>query len=149
MPRGTTPNTNIQLESEIDFKDYTNMDQFRDKYKIKVLMVNESNTVEIREIITIDLNVPFLEQNRYFLLSNSTQEQMKSRYLYRPDYVSYDEYGTTAFDFLILYINNIFSAAEFDLEYYVLPSKTAVNELVLMNAINYPDREQIKDISVM
>jgi len=149
MAKGQTPNTNIKIESEIDFKSPTNLDEFRDKFKIRVLLVDENNTVTTSEIVTVDLNIPFFEHHRYYLLANSEVKQLDVKYHYRPDYISYEEYGTTAFDFLILYINNLFSVTEFTLEYFYLPKLDAINELIFMNLQNYPYRNKIKSIEFM
>ena len=149
MARGTTFDTNIKLESDSNFSALTNMDTFRDKYKFRVLVIKEDNSLAVEEIITIDLNIPFLELYRYMILASSETKLMKSKWKLRPDYISYEHYQTTSLDFLILFINNVFSIVDFDMEYVIIPSLNVVTELITINMSEYPERNTIKSISFM
>ena len=48
------------------------------------------------------------------LLSRAYKTPMKKRYEYRPDYVSYDYYGTVAYWYIILAVNKIPSIVKFN-----------------------------------
>ena len=67
-----------------------------------------------------------LKKNLYYLLKNSTKKKFESKYNYKPDYLSYDEYGTVALKDIILYINNVYSMEDFVLDYVVIPTKSAI-----------------------
>ena len=149
MSRGNTFDTNIKLEADSNFSSLTNMDTFRDKYKFKVLVITGDNIISVEEIITIDLNIPFLERYRYMILAGSETIVMKPRWKLRPDYVSYDHYQTTSLDFLILYINNVFSIVDFNMEYVIVPNMAIVTELISINMSEYPERNTIKSINFM
>ena len=80
---------------------------------------------------TVDLNL-------FYLLKNSTEVPFEPQYNYRPDYVSYDFYGTTALANLILYVNSIRIAEEFvDLDSLVIP---AFDAIITMLQDNFPEQ---------
>jgi hypothetical protein len=76
-----------------------------------------------------------IDKNIFFLLRNSTVEKFKPKYKYRPDYLSFDKYGTTILWQLLLYVNGVPSVEDFDLVQVVIPS---VQSVVAMNKDNYP-----------
>jgi len=77
-----------------------------------------------------------IEKNLFFLLRNSTFEKFEPKYKYRPDYLSYDRYGTVVLWQLLLYVNGVFSMEDFDIQEVVIPSMQAVVEI---NQDNFPD----------
>ena len=77
-----------------------------------------------------------IEKNIFFLLRNSSIEKFAPKYKYRPDYLSFDKYGTTILWQLILYINGVNSVENFDMKEVVIPSVQAVVE---MNKDNFPE----------
>ena len=79
-----------------------------------------------------------LKKHLYYLLRNSILKDFKTRYLMRPDYLSIDEYGTTALEDVLMYINNIPSAELFDLEKVYVPSVEAIAEIC---KDKYPKRD--------
>ena len=48
----------------------------------------------------------------------------------RPDYLSYDEYGTVALAQLLMYVNAVPSIEGFDLETVIIPSMSAITEML-------------------
>ena len=44
-----------------------------------------------------------IEKNLFYLLKNSTQKQFNPKYAMRPDYLSYDEYGTVTLNQLLMF----------------------------------------------
>jgi len=71
-----------------------------------------------------------LEQNLYFLLRNSTKKTFESKYEMRPDYLSYDEYGTVVLAPLLMYVNGIFTIEDFTMNEVVIPSFSYILEIV-------------------
>lgn len=71
-----------------------------------------------------------LEQNLYFLLKNSIRKPFESKYEMRPDYLSYDEYGTTVLAPLLMYVNGVFSVEDFSLNEVVIPDFSFILEIV-------------------
>lgn len=71
-------------------------------------------------------NLQTLEKNLYFLLRHSEEIKFNSKYKHRPDYMSYDYYGTVVLWQLLMYVNSIFSVEDFTLDTIVIPSLDAV-----------------------
>jgi len=66
----------------------------------------------------------------YFLLTNSKEKKFERQYAMRPDYLSYDEYGTVSLAQLLMYVNAVPSIEMFDLESVVIPSMSAITEML-------------------
>jgi hypothetical protein len=72
-----------------------------------------------------------IEKNLFYLLRNSTLVQFDQQYNMRPDFYSYDEYGTTQLAQLLMYINNISCTEDFNnLTQIVVPSMSAIVEIL-------------------
>lgn len=70
-----------------------------------------------------------IEKNLFFLLRNSKQETFQSQYKYKPDYMSFDEYGTPIAAQLLMVVNQVASLEDFDLDTVVIPSFDAIIEI--------------------
>jgi len=79
-----------------------------------------------------------IERYLFFLLKNSTVKVMDSKYRWKPDYLSYDEYGTVILWELLMYVNQIFAVEDFNLKEVVIPSLQSIIE---MNQANFPTKE--------
>lgn len=77
-----------------------------------------------------------IDKHLFFLLRNSTIETFEPKYKYRPDYLSFDKYGTTILWQLLLYVNGVNSVEDFDLQQVVIPS---VQSIVEINKDNFPE----------
>lgn len=86
-----------------------------------------------------------IEKYLYFLLRNSTVKIMDSKYRWKPDYLSFDEYGTVVLWQLILYVNSVFAVEDFDLKEVVVPSLSAIIE---MNQSNFP-KKNVADLTAV
>ena len=86
-----------------------------------------------------------IEKHIFFLLRNSSIEKFAPKYKYRPDYLSFDKYGTTILWQLLLYVNGIPSVEDFDIKEVVIPSTQAIVEI---NKDNFPDlpTEDLREI---
>jgi hypothetical protein len=146
MPRGRTTDTNISLEAKRNYKSLYNFDTFKDAYKIKAVVELENGRISARPIIFVDLNMPFMEMHKHYLLARSDIIEFTPRWINRPNYLSYDMYGTTSFAPLLLFLNNKISFLDFDFDYVVVPRISAIKELIISNQRLYPDRTKIKDI---
>jgi len=76
-----------------------------------------------------------IEKNVFFLLRNSKFQTFEPKYKYRPDYLSYDTYGTVVLWQLLMYVNGIFSVEDFDMQEIVIPSLQSIVEI---NQDNFP-----------
>jgi hypothetical protein len=79
-----------------------------------------------------------IDKNLYYLLRNSKQIPLDKKYHYRPDYLSFDEYGTVSLAPLIMYLNNIGSLEQFVIANVVLPNYSAIMEIL---KDKFPDRK--------
>lgn len=73
-----------------------------------------------------DPNLETIDKNLYYLLRQSKEVKFDQKYKYRPDYLSFDEYGTTAFWEVLLYVNGVYSVEEFNLSTVIIPSKESI-----------------------
>jgi hypothetical protein len=86
-----------------------------------------------------------IEKNLYFLLRNSRTETFKGEYKFKPDYLSYDEYGTVILDQLLMYINNIKTVEEFNLQTVVIPTFDAIVSIL---SDDFPEKEPSEMIAI-
>ncbi len=70
-----------------------------------------------------------IEKNLYHLLKNATQKQFDPKYTMRPDYLSYDEYGTVVLNQLLMYVNGVYCIEEFNLQTVIIPSLQVIIEI--------------------
>ncbi len=70
-----------------------------------------------------------LEKHLFYLLKNSVKKTFESKYKMRPDYLSYDEYGTVVLAPLLMYVNGVFNIEEFDLNEVVVPDFSNIIEI--------------------
>jgi hypothetical protein len=82
-----------------------------------------------------DPNLETLEKYLFYLLKNSKEVSFNnSVYQYRPDYVSYDYYGTPNLDKLLLFVNGIRTVEEFiNLKTILIPSLQSINTILQDN----------------
>ena len=111
----------IDDEARILSKFPDDIDNFRRFYSMKE--TNNEETINIRFCAP---SIIALENNRFYLLANSNKKPLKPSNYYRPDYVSYEEYGTTNLWSMILFINNIPSIEEFNKEDILVPTASSV-----------------------
>lgn len=72
-----------------------------------------------------------LEHYKHLLITESDKEDFNIKWNMRPDYASYEFYGTTIYYHLIMFVNNIMSFEEFvDLETILVPRDYIVNDIL-------------------
>jgi hypothetical protein len=79
-----------------------------------------------------------IDQYLYYLLTNAVEKKFDRQYLMRPDYLSFDEYGTVSLAQLLMYVNSVPSIEMFDLQTVVIPSLSAITEML---KDKFPKRE--------
>ena len=67
-----------------------------------------------------------IEKNYYVLLKNSTEVEFNQKYRFKPSYLSFDEYGTVILEYLLMYVNNVYCAEDFDLKYVIIPDISTI-----------------------
>jgi len=105
----------IENESRLNKSLVIDIDFWRDRFVTK----NELLTFPSPTIYVI-------EKNLYFLLRNSTIKDFDRKYKMKPSYLSFDEYGTTILDKMLMYVNNCFSIEDFDFDNVIVPTMQAI-----------------------
>jgi len=116
----------IDDEARILSKYSNDLDNFRRFYSLK-----EETPIESILIQFVAPKIVAFEDYRFVLLQNSRTEVLSPSRYYRPDYVSYDEYGTTNLWALIMFINNIPTFEDFVQENILIPSTTVISKISL------------------
>lgn len=99
------------------------------KNKNKLIFIDEEG--QIKEEINISIpSYKIIERNYDYLKIESEYKKMDNKYINRPDYLSFDEYGTVNFWFILMYINDCFNIKEFNPRYVYIPSYEAITELI-------------------
>ena len=83
---------------------------------------------------TLSFSSPSFEvisMNLFYLLKNSITLPMTRKYRMRPDYLSYDQYGSTMFDLILMYVNGVFLAEEFTLTEVYIPNMSSIKEVLV------------------
>ena len=125
----------INTEAERQLRSPLDIEKFGQRLKTE----NELFTFPNPNLITIDKNL-------YYLLRNSQEVDFELKYKYRPDYLSYDYYGTTILWQMLMYVNSIFSVEEFDLIKVVIPSLDAIT-FILQDEYEIPDADDLQSVS--
>ena len=79
-----------------------------------------------------------IDKHLYFLLAHSDQKKFEQKYKMKPDYLSYDEYQTVVLAQMLMYVNNVMSAEEFDLDVVVVPAMSAVVDMLQDKFVSQP-----------
>jgi alpha-L-fucosidase len=90
-------------------------------------------------------NLETIDKNLFYLLKNSQELEFELKYKYRPDYMSYDYYGTTILWELLMYVNSVFSAEDFDLIKVVVPSLQSITD-ILQDTYRIPNPDELTAI---
>jgi len=115
----------ITLDSETKqiIRSPLDISKMADRYKTS----NDIYSVQSPTLYTI-------EKNLYFLLRNSKTELFQGQYKFKPDYLSFDEYNTVILDQLLMYVNNIKSVEEFNLQTVIIPSLDSIVSILSDNS---------------
>jgi len=85
----------------------------------------------VNELFTFpNPNLGTIDKNLYYLLKYSKEIKFEQKYKFRPDYLSYDQYKTTVLWQLLMYVNNVFSTEDFNLQTVVIPSLDAIINII-------------------
>lgn len=102
------------------------LDNFR-----RIYSTTEKTTDEEILIQFVAPKIQAFEDYRFCLLQNSNIQPLAPGRYYRPDYVSYDNYGTPNLWALILFINNVPSIEDFNIENILVPTKNIISDISL------------------
>ena len=127
----------IDTEAKRNSKLITDLDNFRSRYHEFDIETGNHVVFPSGEIYTY-------EHWQFVMLSEATVEEFNSSWTMRPDYCSYDMYGTVVHWPLILFINNIYSIEEFkDLDTVLVPPYSLIVRLVRFKV----PRDEIEEVN--
>ena len=147
MNNSNSPTKNIKVEAENNYRSNLNTDNFRDMYRIKAYTEYANNVIKQDVTVFLDINNEFLDTYKNFILSNCEIKEFQPRWQYKPNYLSYDMYGTQSHAYILMYINDVTSILDFDFDYVKVPTSKCISDLIVNNQRLYPDRNLIKEIS--
>jgi len=79
-----------------------------------------------------------IEKHLFYLLKNSVQKDFDPKYIMRPDYLSFDEYGTVTLAPVLMFVNNVLTIEEFDLVKVVVPTLQSIVDIA---RDKYPEQD--------
>ncbi len=100
---------------------------------------NYTKLYQYNNIVFPSLYINALIKGYNTLKYNSQTINMIQRYMYRPDYVSYDYYGTTVLAYMIMYINDVMSVTQFNIQNIIVPNASTVSKVLSQNKVNTSD----------
>ena len=104
----------MSLLSEFNSSDFADIQDCIEHSKTnKLTLSNVSKTIFIKGIMEVNDSHLFQDYYDYIMSNLLVREINIDKYRYKPEYVSYDIYGTTDLWYLILWINNMGSALDF------------------------------------
>lgn len=128
MPELITTEASRNVQSPLD------IEKFGQRYKTE----NDYFTFPDPNLLTLDKNL-------YYLLRHSEEVNFDAKYRYRPDYLSFDYYGTPILWEMLLYVNNVFSIEDFDLDTVVIPSLEAIT-FIIQDSFQIPEPQDLTSI---
>ena len=114
----------IDQEANVLVKLATDLDKYRRYYSLKEVDTDETIFVKF-----VAPKIIAFEDYRFYLLKNSDTKPLSPANYYRPDYVSYQEYGTVNLWAMLLFINDIPTIEDFEKESILVPTQRAILEV--------------------
>ena len=119
----------IGREARLKSKGVSDIDFHRKRYQITIDDTESDGKPTTHIVRFVSPSITSYEQYRYYLLANSTKKNVPEQYFYRPDYMSFREYGTTNYWSLLLFLNNILMIEEFNLPEILVPTIQAISTI--------------------
>jgi len=124
----------IDKEAEQRKNSPLNLDFFRETYRTE----NDLYIFSSPSLWTFDKNL-------FYLIANSDEIILETKYKYRPDYLSFDKYGTIMLWEMLLYVNGVMSIEDFTLETVLVPRYSAILT-VLQDRFVKKDKNNLKKV---
>ena len=109
----------IDVESQKRLRNPANIDNLATRYET----YNGTYTFTSPQLFRLEMNI-------FLLLKDSIQIPLKSEYHYKPEYLSYDQYGTVTLAKILMYVNGIYSPEEFVLDTITIPTLSTIMKVV-------------------
>ena len=70
-----------------------------------------------------------IEKNLFYLLKNSVEVDLETKYIRKPWLLAYDQYNIVTLEHLIMYVNGVFSSEDFNISTVVLPTMDSIVQI--------------------
>lgn len=70
-----------------------------------------------------------IEKNLFFLLKNSIEVDLDPKYVRKPWLLAYHQYGIVTLEYLLMYVNGVYSAEDFDISVVALPTMESIIQI--------------------
>jgi hypothetical protein len=70
-----------------------------------------------------------IEKNLFYLLKHSVEVDLEPKYVRKPWLLAFDQYGVVSLEYLLMYVNGVFSPEDFNISSVVLPEMEAIIEI--------------------
>lgn len=91
-------------------------------------------------------SIDTIEKNIFYLLKNSVEKLFDKKYLMKPSYLSYDEYGTQYLGDMLMLVNNTYCLEDFDMSYVIIPKLSALIKINIDNYSSFDKYENLMEI---
>ena len=91
-------------------------------------------------------SIDTIEKNIFYLLKNSVEKLFDRKYLMKPSYLSYDEYGTQYLGDMLMLVNNTYCLEDFDMSYVIIPKLSALIKINIDNYSSFDKYENLMEI---
>jgi len=123
----------------------TDVDRYRIKYQTREVDALTDTNIVIRFVSPVIFTY---ENFRYYFLKNSVIKEVSQKNFLRPDYVSYEEYGTTTLWSLLLFVNDIPTIEEFTVNNIYVPTIDSIYRVARETIIDAPTvLKEVKNLS--
>ena len=134
----------IDVESLRSSRLLLDVDKYRYKYQTSEVDSQSDTDLVIKFISPV---IAVYEKYKFYLLKNSVTKDLSPTRFYRPDYVSYDEYGTTVLWTMLLFVNDIPSLEEFNVPTIYIPNIDAIYRIARETSQRTTTIEEVKRLS--
>ena len=124
----------IDIEAKRGSKSPLDIEKFGDRFKTE----NDYFSFPDPNLTTIDKNL-------FYLLRNSEELPFDVKYNYKPDYLSFDLYGTVILWEVIMYVNGVPSVEDFVLDQVIVPS---LESIIFILQDSFPERD-VEDLQAI
>lgn len=125
-------------------KTIDNVSKFNSKRNLNIDYLTSKLVTNNKYFIAPAPTYEVIEKNIYVLLKDSIVKDLDKKYYMKPHYLSYDEYGTTIFDYLLMYINGVQSMEDFIIDKVIIPSLDSIISISTSSLRNKTNMESVQ-----
>lgn len=129
---------NIYNEAISQGRDSLNIDNLKNTYVVKDL-----------NFIFKSPFFGYFENQKDFLKSRSVIVLMEPKYYRKPEYLSYDKYGSVVLAPLIMFLNNVYSRIDFTIDKIYVPTMEAITHVIVSAYEFFGQKIEVSSIEII